>query len=198
MDASKHQIVMDVEEDESLYGEDFSFKLKATFQTFEEIQSFKISFSEKIEEVVDDEESESSSSSSGTPSYEPAETEQDENPTEEEPLTPTETDSWDGWKILLAKLGLDFDLPQPRTDDPNYIPVPPTAAIEDITAEGRVIVKFSKPVFELQDMTTKTIEAGRRLAEKPFLDVYVTPGENSDPELLGLKVTTEWLDTQTI
>ena len=37
IDASKHKIVLDVEEDESLYGEDFSFKLKATFQSFEEV-----------------------------------------------------------------------------------------------------------------------------------------------------------------
>lgn len=113
-------------------------------------------------------------------------------------MTLAEANSWDGWKILLAKLGLDFDLPKAPTDDPNYVPVPPTAKIEEITETGRVIVKFSKPVFELQDMTTKTIEAGRRLAEKPFLDVYVAPGENSDPELLGMDVTTAWPDSQTI
>ena len=132
----------------------------------------------------------------GTPSSE--QTEPDEAPIEEEPVTPAKENSWDGWKILLAKLGLDFDLPQPPTDDPNYVPVPPTATIEEISAEGKVIVKFSKPVFELQDMTIKTIEAGRRLAEKPFLDVFVTPGENTDPELLGMKVSTAWPDSQTI
>ena len=47
------------------------------------------------------------------------------------------------------------------------------------------------------------IGVGRRLDEslstKPFLDVQVVAGENSDPDLLGLRViSSTWIDDETI
>ena len=43
-------------------------------------------------------------------------------------------------------------------------------------------------------MTTKLI--GRRLEQKPFLDIFIIPGENSDPELLKFKSDVKWIDNK--
>ena len=55
-------------------------------------------------------------------------------------------------------------------------------------------INFSEPVFELKDMTKRLI--GRRLAQKPFLDIKVIPGENSDPELLKYTTETKWVNNK--
>ena len=112
-------------------------------------------------------------------------------------LTLSEVASWDGWKILLAQLGLNFDLPKPRTDDPNYVPTAPTVSVSEITVDGKVTINFSEPVFRLEDMTTSTMGLRRSLA-KPFLDITIEPGENSDPDYLGMTSTETWKDDQTI
>ena len=105
-----------------------------------------------------------------------------------------DVDSWDGWKILLLQLGLDFELPKPRTDDPNYVPTPPVVSLGTIDAYGKVTIKFSEPVFVLEDVMSKTI--GRRmLAPKQFLDVRVEVGsEYTDPSLLGFTPKVTWPD----
>lgn len=53
-------------------------------------------------------------------------------------------------------------------------------------------------MFELQDVTTKTIGKRRMLAPKPFLDIQIKAGEMSDPELLGFNTTVSWPDDKTI
>jgi len=47
-------------------------------------------------------------------------------------------------------------------------------------------------------MTKKTINVGRRLNEKPFLEVSIVPGEYSEPSLLNYTVSTEWPDSRSI
>jgi len=98
-------------------------------------------------------------------------------------VSPGQATSWDGWKVLLDRLDLDFELPKPKKNsDPNYKPAPPRASLDSVSVEGKVIVTFSKPVFQLKEMTSKMI--GRRVLAKPFLDIQIEPGEMSDPSLL--------------
>ena len=168
INADMHQIEMDVSEDEEdVYGKTFSFKLSGSFTNlFEETQSFKVIFAEKPVEVAEEEEKSDDGSVNTT---ETEESDVDDTTPIEESLSLDEVNGWDGWKILLANLGLDFELPKPRTDDPNYIPTPPTISISPVSIMGEVVVKFSEPVFRLDDLT-RTI--GRRvLAPELFLDV---------------------------
>ena len=108
----------------------------------------------------------------------------------------SEVSSWDGWKILLQQLNLDFDLPRTRFDDPFYVPTPPEAKIDSIGATGKVRIEFSEPVFILDNVLTRTMGFGRRLqsADNPyFLDVQVIPGDPEiDPSLLDMTVTSTW------
>jgi len=78
------------------------------------------------------------------------------------------------------------------------VPTPPKVSIGKVSELGKVIVKFSEPVFKLEDVTTKTLGSRRMLAAKPFLDVQVKAGEWSDPELLGFNTTVSWPDESTI
>ena len=109
---------------------------------------------------------------------------------------------WDGWKILLLQLGLGFDLPQTRWNDPFYTPTPPRVSQTEMSNSGQVRIKFSEPVFRLDRVTEQQIGVGRRLQDaglKPFLDIEVLAGENSDPEQLGLQiVSSTWTDDETI
>ena len=68
---------------------------------------------------------------------------------------------------------MDFELPKPRTDDPNYVPTPPKVSIGTVDAFGKATITFSEPVFKLENMTTRTINTSlaRRLASKPFIDI---------------------------
>lgn len=116
----------------------------------------------------------------------------------EEVLSMDQVNTWDGWKVLLLQLGLDFELPKPRTDDPNYKPTPPVVSLGTIDAYGKVTIKFSKPVFMIEDVTTRTI-GKRMLASKAFLEVQVEAGGDfSDPALLGFSTKSTWPDDQTI
>ena len=87
----------------------------------------------------------------------------------EEILSPSQISTWDGWKVLLERLNVDFELPKPR-DDPFYDPVPPRVKLSSISVTGQVTVKFTKPIFQMKDITTRMI-GKRLLAAKPFLDV---------------------------
>ena len=61
------------------------------------------------------------------------------------------------------------------------------------------MVKFSEPVFILEDATTRTMGFGRRLQAVPFVDVQVEPGdEEMDPALLNMTVTSSWSDDTTM
>lgn len=81
---------------------------------------------------------------------------------EEEILTIDDDAGWDGWKILLDRFDLDFDLPKPRTDDPNYVPTPPKASIGTITDAGLVNINFSEPVFRLEGATKRSTSGRHR------------------------------------
>ena len=85
-------------------------------------------------------------------------------------------------------------MPQPITRV-GYVPTPPRVSIEDITVKGETTIKFSEPVFLLDDLT-KTV-GGRRLAI-PYLQVEVEPGENSDSTLLDMHFEASFRDNQTI
>lgn len=86
-------------------------------------------------------------------------------------MSPSLINTWDGWKILLLQLGLDFELPRPRYDDPLYVPENPRVTVGKITPLGKAIVKFTKPMFRLDNMTGRMINRGRKLEQVPFLDI---------------------------
>jgi len=183
--------------------------LKARFfNLHSEEQAFKVIFAEQeviedpeseeeqVEEVIEDESTETQETTtpgSGQGSDDKDEDTLQESGAAEETLSPSEINGWDGWKILLEKLGLDIDLPKP-SDDPNYVPSPPKVSASSVSATGTVTINFSEPVFELKDMTKRLI--GRRLAQKPFLDIKVIPGENSDLELLKYTTETKWVNNK--
>ena len=62
-------------------------------------------------------------------------------------------------------MNLGFDLP-PRNTDPSFVPIPPKVRIGSISVKGEVEVKFSKPVFTFDKLTSRTISNVGRLLKK--------------------------------
>ncbi len=152
IDSKKHLIKVFVEEKDvnDLYSKEFSFKLRARLSNlFLEEQSFKVTFPEKPPEP----ELPPADNIPEIQTFEEDQVELGQEIETEETISISEVSGWEGWKSLLLQLGLDIDLPKPK-QDPNYRPTPPRASIGSINAYGKVSVKFSEPVFELEDVTT--------------------------------------------
>ena len=59
---------------------------------------------------------------------------------------------WDGWKDLLS-LNPNYKEPEPNTD-PNYVPSPPSIASTEISAQGKVQLRFSEDVWTIENLRT--------------------------------------------
>ena len=66
-----------------------------------------------------------------------------------------------------------------------------------MTTSGAATVRFNRDIYEfLGDITDKTLNVTGN--EKPWVEVKVTPGEDSDESKLGYNHTVEFVDSKTI
>lgn len=139
--------------------------------------------------------------------------EEKEEKKEEEPKPTKPAPAWDGWKVLLEPKAL---LPQgvvlpPPIDEPDYVPTPPVPKMNSVSPRGVTRIEFSEDVFAYEDLKNKLvpvpIEGRRRLQDSdfrgvtrmmPMIEVYVEPGDESDPSKLGFNSRIEFVSNRTI
>lgn len=76
-----------------------------------------------------------------------------------------------------------------------------------MSIKGKTEIQFNEEVFEIQNLSNSTIKVPKsrilqesrgefevefEFDEKPFIDIKVEPGENSDPSKLKFKYTAEF------
>ena len=140
------------------------------------------------------------------------ETEPEPEPEEEEAKTEK---GWDGQKELVKEkksiLPEGVTLPPPNPD-PDYVPTPPKPVLGKVSPRGTTSINFSEDVFSYKDI--KTLEFSQKIKNKKrnlqteieventrqvkFIDVYVEPGESSDPAKLGFDYKIEFVSNKTI
>ena len=118
---------------------------------------------------------------------------------------------------MIEKYGVlpnGVSLPRPN-NDPDYVPTPPKPILARISPRGTSEIKFNEPVFEYPDLKNKMtpkppeISQGRLLQQIveidgvnveliQFIEVYVEPGEESDPSKLTFEYDLAFKDDTTI
>ena len=73
---------------------------------------------------------------------------------------------------MLNSVGDLFDLPDPITT-PGYVPTPPSAKINQISVKGATSISFSEPVFEIDDIKSKTVKVPK-MREEYFRSLQVS------------------------
>ena len=157
---------------------------------------------DKVEEVAQPQ--------SDEPEPEPEEEKDDAKESEPEPQEPVQ--GWDGWKSLLNLSELlpeGVNLPPPNPD-PSYVPTPPRPTIAKVSPRGATEINFNEDVFVYENLknltipksppkrdlqTSVTIDDAEQIN---FIEVYVEPGESSDPSKLGFDYTMDFVNNKTI
>ena len=99
----------------------------------------------------------------------------------------------------------------PPNSDPFYVPTPPKPTISKVSARGATEINFSEDVFvyeNLKNLTVPRQPLSRRdlqtsvtiddAEQVKFIEVYVEPGESSDPSKLGFDYTMDFVSNTTI